>query len=41
VRSRLTVAVNWLWIHLRDQRGARLITQGAQPERPSGPPPLK
>jgi NADH dehydrogenase len=40
VRSRLTVAVNWLWIHLRDQRGARLITQGAQPERPSGPPPL-
>jgi NADH dehydrogenase len=33
VRSRLNVAINWLWIHLRDQRSARLITQGIQPER--------
>ena len=28
VRYRLAVAMNWLWIHLLDQRGARLITQG-------------
>lgn len=28
VRNRLAVAMNWLWIHLLDQRGARLITQG-------------
>jgi NADH dehydrogenase len=27
VRSRLSVALNWLWIYLRNQRGARLITQ--------------
>ncbi|HEV7325902.1 MAG TPA: NAD(P)/FAD-dependent oxidoreductase [Bosea sp. (in: a-proteobacteria)] len=27
VRSRLTVALSWLWIHARDQRSARLITQ--------------
>ena len=26
VRNRLTVALNWLWIYARDQRGARLIT---------------
>lgn len=37
VRSRLNVAINWLWIHLRDQRSARLITQGIQPERRPGP----
>lgn len=28
LRNRLAVAINWLWIHTRDQRGARLITQG-------------
>lgn len=28
LRNRLAVAMNWLWIHTRDQRGARLITQG-------------
>ncbi|HEY2358118.1 MAG TPA: FAD-dependent oxidoreductase, partial [Phenylobacterium sp.] len=27
-RTRLNVAINWLWIHARDQRSARLITQG-------------
>lgn len=27
VRSRLSVALNWLWIYTRNQRGARLITQ--------------
>ena len=26
VRNRLNVALNWLWIYVRDQRGARLIT---------------
>jgi NADH:ubiquinone reductase (H+-translocating) len=26
VRNRLSVAMNWLWIYARDQRGARLIT---------------
>jgi len=26
VRSRLAVALNWLWIYTRNQRGARLIT---------------
>ena len=28
VRSRLAVVLNWLWIHLLNQRAARLITQG-------------
>ncbi len=28
VRNRLSVAINWLWIHTRDQRSSRLITQG-------------
>jgi NADH dehydrogenase len=28
VRTRLSVAINWLWIHTRNQRSARLITQG-------------
>jgi NADH dehydrogenase len=28
VRNRLAVAINWLWIHALDHRGARLITQG-------------
>jgi NADH:ubiquinone reductase (H+-translocating) len=27
VRARLSVAINWLWIHMRNQRSARLITQ--------------
>ena len=27
VRSRLSVALNWLWIHTRNQRAARLITE--------------
>lgn len=27
VRSRLSVALSWLWIYLRNQRSARLITQ--------------
>ena len=29
VRTRLSVAISWLWIHARDQRSARLITQGS------------
>lgn len=29
VRNRLSVALNWLWIHARDQRSSRLITQGS------------
>jgi NADH dehydrogenase len=35
VRNRLSVALSWLWIHTRDQRSSRLITQGsaASPER--------
>jgi NADH:ubiquinone reductase (H+-translocating) len=33
VRNRLSVAINWLWIYARDQRGARLITwQGGEAE---------
>ena len=27
-RTRVNVAVNWLWIHTRNHRSARLITQG-------------
>jgi NADH dehydrogenase len=27
VRSRLSVALNWLWVYTRNQRGARLITR--------------
>jgi NADH:quinone reductase (non-electrogenic) len=30
VRNRLSVVLNWLWIYIRDQRSARLITQGRQ-----------
>jgi NADH dehydrogenase len=30
LRNRLSVVINWLWIHIRDQRSARLITQGRQ-----------
>ena len=29
LRNRLSVALSWLWIHARDQRTARLITQGS------------
>jgi len=29
LRNRLSVAISWLWIYLRDQRSARLITQGS------------
>ena len=29
VRNRISVAMSWLWIHARDQRTARLITQGS------------
>jgi NADH:ubiquinone reductase (H+-translocating) len=29
LRNRISVAMNWLWIHARDQRAARLITQGS------------
>jgi NADH dehydrogenase len=29
LRNRLSVALSWLWIHARDQRVARLITQGS------------
>jgi NADH:quinone reductase (non-electrogenic) len=29
LRNRLSVALSWLWIHARDQRAARLITQGS------------
>ncbi len=32
-RTRIAVALNWLWIHARNQRSARLITQGMS--RPS------
>jgi NADH dehydrogenase len=28
LRNRLSVAISWLWIYTRQQRGARLITQG-------------
>ncbi|MGC1533430.1 MAG: hypothetical protein WA832_22520, partial [Bradyrhizobium sp.] len=29
LRNRLTVAISWLWNHARNQRAARLITQGS------------
>src|ERR1700692_4233557 len=29
LRNRVRAAINWLWIHARDQRAARLITQGS------------
>jgi NADH:ubiquinone reductase (H+-translocating) len=31
----LIVALNWLWIYARDQRGARLITRSGGVERTS------
>ena len=32
LRHRLIVALSWLWIYTRDQRAARLITQGSSKE---------
>ena len=29
LRHRLSVAMSWLWVYTRDQRAARLITQGS------------
>jgi NADH:ubiquinone reductase (H+-translocating) len=29
LRHRLSVALSWLWVYVRDQRAARLITQGS------------
>jgi len=29
LRHRLSVALSWLWIYVRDQRASRLITQGS------------
>ncbi|MFL6836592.1 MAG: NAD(P)/FAD-dependent oxidoreductase, partial [Bradyrhizobium sp.] len=29
LRNRLSVALSWLWVYFRDQRAARLITQGS------------
>jgi NADH dehydrogenase len=29
LRNRLSVALSWLWIYIREQRAARLITQGS------------
>jgi NADH dehydrogenase len=34
VRSRLSVALSWLWAYTRDQRSARLITQRAETTDP-------
>ncbi len=35
LRNRLSVALSWLWIHARNQRSARLITQGQAARLPS------
>ncbi|CAH1661445.1 NAD(P)/FAD-dependent oxidoreductase [Chelatococcus asaccharovorans] len=37
VRNRLSVALSWLWIHTRDQRSSRLITQGSAAGRSADP----
>ncbi|VIO67705.1 NAD(P)/FAD-dependent oxidoreductase [Bradyrhizobium ivorense] len=34
LRNRIAVALNWLWIHARNQRAARLITQGSSKVAP-------
>jgi NADH dehydrogenase len=34
LRHRLAVALSWLWIYVRDQRAARLITQGSSKVTP-------
>jgi NADH:ubiquinone reductase (H+-translocating) len=39
LRNRLSVAISWMWIHARDQRAARLITQGSS--KVAGPAPTK
>jgi NADH:ubiquinone reductase (H+-translocating) len=39
LRNRLQVAISWLWIQARDQRAARLITQGSS--KVAGPAPTK
>ncbi len=39
LRNRLAVAISWLWIHARDQRAARLITQGSS--KVAGPAPTR
>ena len=42
VRNRLSVAMNWLWIYARDQRGARLITRrGGEVEGTAAFPPAE
>jgi NADH:ubiquinone reductase (H+-translocating) len=38
MRNRLSVAISWLWIHTRNQRSARLITQGARQPTHDGQP---
>ncbi|KFI32688.1 NADH dehydrogenase [Haematobacter missouriensis] len=38
VRNRLSVALSWLWIYLRNQRGSRLITQGTATTTTAGNP---
>jgi NADH dehydrogenase len=35
LRNRLSVALSWLWIHARNQRAARLITQGQVARSPA------
>jgi NADH:ubiquinone reductase (H+-translocating) len=37
VRNRVSVALNWLWIYARDQRGARLITWPGGEEEGAAP----
>jgi len=38
VRHRIAVALSWLWVYLRNQRGSRLITQ-TEPGEAGEPPP--
>ena len=37
LRHRLSVALSWLWVYARDQRAARLITQGSSKVAGSAP----
>jgi NADH dehydrogenase len=37
LRHRLSVAISWLWVYARDQRAARLITQGSSKVAGSAP----
>ncbi|CAA0092960.1 NADH dehydrogenase-like protein YjlD [Starkeya nomas] len=41
VRNRLSVALSWLWIHTRDQRSSRLITQGSASPKPAASMPAR